>query len=152
MQQQQRSKNAWRLSPWNVQYVGLGRASQHLRFHCRLLSFLVRDMFNLTSPSMNHYLLKSYFSFCCSARSPLWARTFRCQIYTSPDQTNWQFSRDNGLQPTITRHAPHRFVVAWVSGVFGSKISPGPLGRPNTQASVVVERDIRYVTYISKSH
>ena len=72
----------------------------------------IREVFKLTSPSMNHYLLKSYFSFYCSARSPLWARTFLCQIYTSPDQTNWQFCRDNGLQPPITHHAPHRFINA----------------------------------------
>ena len=35
----------------NVQYVCLGRASQHMRSHSCLLSFLVqiRDMFRLTS-------------------------------------------------------------------------------------------------------
>ena len=49
------------------------------------------------------------------------------QMYTSPDQTNWQFCRDNGLQPTITRHALHPFIDAlskshwvylnWILGV-----------------------------------
>ena len=41
-------------------------------------------------------------TFYCSARSLLCAKTFLCQMYTSPDQRNGKFCRDNGLQPPIT--------------------------------------------------
>ena len=72
-------------------------------------------MFRLTSPSMNLYQLKRYFPVYCSARSLLCARTFLCQMYTSPDQANWQLCRDNGLPPPITRHALHPFIMLWAS-------------------------------------
>ena len=81
----------------------LWRASQHLRFYNCLLSFLVqiRDMSKLTSPSMNHFQLKRYFSFYCSTRSPSCARTFLCQMYTSLTRRS-----DNFVMIMASNHPP----------------------------------------------
>ena len=50
-----------------------------------------------------------------SATSPLCARTFLCQMCTSPDQAYWQLWRDSCLQPPITPHALHPFIMLWAS-------------------------------------
>ena len=137
--------------------------SQHLRFHNRLLSFLVQlEICSSWRVPVWTTTLKRYFPFNCSARSPFCARTFLYQMHTSPDQANWQLCRDNGLKPPLTRHALHPWsfinALSKSHGVYMNWILRCCLSCSASVTEILcyiascVTWYIRYVTYIFKSH